>query len=201
MWFCGCVVVSFVFDALLPFVFFGEMSKARKEQPWAASSDQPSVSDLVHKEPTSRLSNSELLRFERVIAAADATADAVFESRKRQRQEAADSPCTIGNTKKKPVSLTPGDDDDNEDGSTSDTTIARALINTIAATTGVSVPDSITTAHQAISWASTSIINARNTAITATRRERYKHALDTEQTVEAMKLIGHLNNLLDGSSM
>ena len=138
------------------------------------------------------------------MEAADATTDSVFQARKRLREAAETSPCAIGPAPSASdvprVTLGFGDssDDEEEEGVSHDTAIARALVRTIAATTGAAAPDKIKNTQEAITWASRSIIEARSAAITSTRRERYNHTLDTEQTLQAMNLIKNLNCVLEG---
>lgn len=162
----------------------------------------PSVPELVHNmSPSSRLPQSEMLHFGKLMQAADATTDSVFLSRKRKREQAETSPCAIGPEERKRVTLgfgDSGDEDEEEEGVAHDTAIARALVRTIAATTGVEPPDRLKTTHEAITWASKAILDARTAAITTTRRERYSHALDPEQTLQAMTLVEKLNKILAG---
>lgn len=99
------------------------------------------------------------------------------------------------------MSLSLGEsDDEEEEGVAPDTAIARALVRTIAATTGVEAPQSLKSTHEAMTWASRAILNARAAAITSTRRERYNHTLGPDQTLQAMELIENLNKLLNASS-
>lgn len=169
--------------------------------------DNPVVQDipeLVHA-GAPRLQQHELLHFEKIMEAADATSASVFASRKQQRQDEQNSPCAIGPPPAaKRVSLGFGDSDDEEgeegqgEAVAADTAIARALVKTIAATTGVVAPDKLTTTHDAIAWASRSILDARAAAIASTRRERYNHFLEPDQALQALKLIERLNGLLEG---
>lgn len=137
---------------------------------------------------------------------ADATAETVFEARKRQREAAQHSPCAIGPAPTQQsaarVQLGFGDssDEEEEEGVPHDTAIARALVRTISATTGVELPNGLKTTNEAVSWASSAILEARAAAITSARREKYNHILDPEQTIQAMHLIGKLNTLLSGPS-
>ena len=148
-------------------------------------SDIPETLTPSHTAP--RLSQQAMLEFEHMLEMADATANSVFEERKRKRTE----PVVIGDQRR--VKLGFDDDDDN------DADISRALVSTIAATTGAAPPKHLTTTGDAIRWASASILQSRNNAIVATRREKYVHALSPDQTVRAMKLIDDLSSLLDGA--
>ena len=83
---------------------------------WPRSSGLDAVLELVHTSPASRLPQHELAHFEKVLQASDATTDSLFQARKRQRQDAADSPCAIGPPTDKPrVSLSLSESDDEEE--------------------------------------------------------------------------------------
>ena len=165
---------------------------------WPTESLVSIVPDITHSSPAPRLAQKEMLQFEKMLEVTDATTATVFEARKRRKRDAADSPCAIGPPQAARVSLSLGEsDDDEEDGVAPQEAIAQALVKTIAATTGVPAPESLRTTHSAITWASQSILAAREAAITSTRRERYNHVLDPEQTVQAMSLVAKLNALLE----
>lgn len=171
---------------------------------WPENPILATVPDIVHNSPTSRLAASELIHFEKVMEAADVTAASVFQVRKRRRIEAENSPCAIGRAPH-PARVTLGfgdsdEEDAEQEGVASDTAIARALVKTIAATTGVEAPEKLGTTHDAITWASRAILDARSAAITSTRRERYKHVMDPEQTLQAFSLMQKLDALLSGHS-
>lgn len=171
---------------------------ARSE--WPEAPTVQSVPELTHLSPTPRLPQHELVRFEKMMEVADATTAAAFEVRKRQRKDSQDSPCAIGPVSRVSLGFGDSDEDDDveEEGLACDTAIARALVKTIAATTGVKAPERLKTTHEAITWASKSILDSRTAAIMSTRRERYSHSLDPDQTVHAMDLIERLNRLLAG---
>lgn len=162
---------------------------------WGHIPEMVLVPDSINRPPAPRVAAEKMLQFEQVLDAADAGVSVAFAARKRRRE--ADSPCAIGNVSTRRVSLSLGESDDDEEAS--DTTIARALIKAIAASTGVEAPAKLSTARAAVAWASKSIVDARTTAVACTRREKYTHALDPDQTVRAMSLIDSLSSLLAGA--
>lgn len=163
---------------------------------WPTHSHVNNVPEIIHLSPVPRLSPHELLRFDKMMQVADVTATAALDVRKRQRQSSHDSPCAIG-PPQSGVQLSFGESDDEDDeGVAPDKAIARALIKTIAATTGATVPECIKTTHQAIAWTSKAILDSRTAAITSTRRERNNYSLNPDQALQAMQLINNLNELL-----
>jgi len=171
---------------------------------WPHNTDAIStVSEIVHQPQQGRLAQHELISFDKMMEAADATVESIFQSRKRLKRDAQNLQDILERPKlQSPIGV--GDegveDPKGHEGCVgNDAAIARALIRTIVATTGVQMPDSFKTPHDAIFWASESIIGARSKAISSTRRERYIHTLDPEQVLKAMELIHKLSSMLDGA--
>ena len=168
---------------------------------WTQSVEMSTVPTLMQRSPVPRVAPEKLLQFEEMLDAADAASNSAFAARKRRREE--DSPCAIGAIDTNPprVSLSFGesDEEEDEDQEASAESIAHALVKTIAATTGVEAPHRLQTTRQAVAWASKAIVDSRTTAVTSTRRERCMHALDPEQTVQAMELINSLQLLISST--
>ena len=164
---------------------------------WGQSTRMPEVPTIVNSGPPPPDNTDKIIQFENVLDAADAGVKSLFASRRRAREES--SPCAIGGITKR-VKLGFDDSDDEEDDEpASGASIAQVLVKTIAATTGVEAPTRLSTTREAVQWASKAIVDARTAAITATRRERYMHALDPTQTLQAMELIESLTSLISGT--
>lgn len=160
---------------------------------WAPVGAMETVPELVHHPIKARMSAAELTNFERVLDAADASADASAAARKRGRIKT--SPCAIGPaTQVRAIQLGFEDSDDDDD--VSDRGIAQALVSTIAALTAVDSPGRLGSPKEAIRWASTAIRNSRASAITSARHERFTHVLAPDQVTVAMECMSNLNALL-----
>ena len=152
---------------------------------------------------SNRLSSFDLLKFERVLLAADRISSAHFAMKRLRRKRcrcnesrASESAHTID----VPLATeTKGDLEQAEHVDGNDD-VLRALVKTICVTTNVEDPGEFTNAGDAIRWASTSILESRNKCIVDTRNEKCLHILDSDQTVQAFELVNKLNLILSKQS-
>lgn len=130
--------------------------------------------------------------FTLAVQAANAASTALFTERKRRRL-ATDEARLRGAH----VSLSLGGDEDGDDPTT-------ALVKAVAKATGATVPalpDAFSPSdsrrsRELVTWAGVAIADAQVKAAVNARRERYRHALSPDDSIEAMRLVARLNELL-----
>ena len=140
------------------------------------------------------------------MSVADELSKSTFEERRRMRKRKMQD--TESTSVAQPIVKLgfDDDDDDNDDNNSNQdehileqdasNNITRALAAAIAALTGADKPSHFTSPGQAMRWASNAILAARDKSIDEARRESQLYVLDADQTLEAMKLMSGLNDLL-----
>lgn len=151
---------------------------------------------------------TQILNFERIMSVADELSKSAFDERRRMKKRRMRD--TESTSVAQPI-VKLGFDDDDEDNDNEDNNsnqyehtseqdasnnITRALAAAIAALTGADKPSHFTSPGEAMRWASNAILAARDKSIDEARRESQLYVLDADQTLEAMKLMSGLNDLL-----
>jgi hypothetical protein len=149
---------------------------------------------------------AQILNFERIMSVADELSKSAFEERRKMRKRKMQDTESTTSVAQPIVKLGFDDDDDNDndndnqDEHTSEentsNNITRALAAAISALTGAEKPSHFTSPGGAMRWASNAILAARDKSIDEARRESQLYVLDADQTLEAMKLMSGLNDLL-----
>lgn len=141
------------------------------------------------------------------MSVADELSKSAFDERRRMRKRRMrDTESTSVAQPIVKLGFDDDDDDDNEDNNSNkdehtleedaSNNITRALAAAIAALTGADRPSHFTSPGHAMRWASNAILAARDKSIDEARRESQLYVLDADQTLEAMKLMSGLNDLL-----
>jgi hypothetical protein len=146
--------------------------------------------------PKSRLAESQILQFERLLSVADSTSQAYFDLKSTEKKRRTQ--CEFGTPHVKVGFDDDGGDEDagGEKEKTDYESINRALVNTISVLTSTPAPGRIANTAEASKFAKDALLTFKETIVEKVRLERHNHTLTSKQQLEAMQLMSNLNSIL-----
>ena len=148
--------------------------------------------------PKSRLAESQILQFERLLSVADSTSQAYFDLKSVEKKRRAQ--CEFGVPRVKVGFGDDGEEDEEDAGGEKEKTdyesINRALVDTISVLTSTPAPGRIANTAEASKFAKDALLTFKETIVEKVRLERHNHTLTSKQQLEAMQLMSNLNSIL-----
>ena len=152
--------------------FLTPRSRGDNPGPMATSSQLSHLPVAVHGQAVSRLSQSELLQFEGMLATADDTLEACMIARSVCRLPASDDTATG---------------------------VLQAVIDAVCALTNAPPPTSLQSKHSAVVWINSALLEMRNRAVDKAVTNNFTHGMDPQSITTCMELVSKLNSVIGGA--
>lgn len=170
-----------------------DRNSSKSEQNFILRMQKSSIQEIVGSKGA-----RQSLRFEKLLNAADAITDSYFKLKKATKKRRIE--CAFGSHHSTDLSIGKDgkeeDDDDDLTTPSNATSIAAALVKTLAILTSSEEPGRLETESDAVKWVRNCTLKFKNDIVDKTRRETQAYVFNDVQTLDAVKLISELNTIL-----